>query len=292
MYERLEICPSCKHTEFVNEKIITDFSVSKESFALVNCKKCQLLFTNPRPAPENINKYYESEDYISHTDKGNNLTNLLYKLVRTRTLKNKVKLINQYHNEGSLLDFGCGTGDFLKKAKDNRWEVTGIEPDIKAKNIASKKLLSDIYNSLEDLPGKENYDIITAWHVLEHVHDLRGTLKILKKLLSQDGTLIIAVPNYHSYDAEVYDTFWAGYDVPRHLYHFNIQSFSYLMTKMRLRLIDTIPMRFDSYYVSLLSEKYKNGNSSFLKAFINGYQSNSRAEHTGNFSSLIYIIKK
>lgn len=293
MYEKLEVCPSCKFTEFKNELIVTDYLVTQESFALVKCKKCQLLFTNPRPELNNLSKYYQSEDYISHKNKGTNLTNIIYKMVRKYTLIKKAKLIRQYQNEGSLLDFGCGTGDFLSKCKSLGWEVNGIEIDEGARSIAAKKISKDnVFTSIDDIKKNKKYDVITAWHVLEHVYDLKQTIKSLKKKLNKEGTLIIAVPNYLSYDSTYYKEFWAGYDVPRHLYHFSKQSFSYLMSKARLSLIDIRPMRFDAYYVSLLSEKYKSGSSSFMKAFIKGYQSNSKAEKTGNFSSLIYVLKK
>lgn len=293
MYEKLEVCPSCKFTEFKNELIVTDYLVTGESFALVKCKKCQLLFTNPRPEPINISKYYESEDYISHQNKGTNLTNIIYKLVRRITLKKKCKLISKYQESGSIMDFGCGTGDFLLTCKKAGWQVTGVEVDEGARSLAAKKIESEnIFASTENIKKNQKFDVITAWHVLEHVHELKPTIKLLKKRLKKDGTMIIAVPNYLSYDSNYYKEFWAGYDVPRHLYHFSKQSFSYLMSKARLSLIDIRPMRFDSYYVSLLSEKYKKGKSNFFKAFIMGYRSNSQAEKTGNFSSLIYVLKK
>ena len=290
MYEKLEECPVCKHSQFTNYLICDDHSVSGESFALVKCDKCSLVFTNPRPEQSSLPDYYQSDQYISHTDKGNSLINFIYKLVRKYTITRKIKLIDKLNRgSGSLLDYGCGTGDFIKAANKKGWHAYGYEPDKDAKNIASARNPDKILDKIENHNGP--FDIITAWHVIEHVSELNKTIKNLKKILAPDGHLIIALPNHKSYDAAYYKEFWAGYDVPRHLYHFDQESIKSFASKFKLRLIHTLPMKFDSFYVSMLSEKYR-GNGNLFNAMKTGLKSNKKASKTNDYSSLIYIFQK
>ncbi|WP_349566191.1 class I SAM-dependent methyltransferase [Ekhidna sp. MALMAid0563] len=249
-----------------------------------------MVFTNPRPEQSSLPDYYQSDQYISHTDKGNSLINFIYKLVRKYTITRKIKLIDKLNRgSGSLLDYGCGTGDFIKAANKKGWHAYGYEPDKDAKNIASAKNPDKILDKIENHNGP--FDIITAWHVIEHVSELNKTIKNLKKILAPDGHLIIALPNHKSYDAAYYKEFWAGYDVPRHLYHFDQESIKSFASKFKLRLIHTLPMKFDSFYVSMLSEKYR-GNANLLNAIKIGLKSNNKARDTNDYSSLIYIFKK
>ncbi|MEQ9466877.1 MAG: class I SAM-dependent methyltransferase [Ekhidna sp.] len=290
MYERLDNCPICKHTQFDNFMICNDHSVSGESFALVICRKCTLIFTNPRPVKEQLNKYYQSDQYISHTDKGNSLINIVYKLVRLYTLKRKVKLLSRYNEtKGTLLDYGCGTGDFLNASRKNKWQAFGYEPDDMARSIAIKKNPNALIDSLDNSP--EELNLITAWHVIEHVSKLRETITTLRKKLKKGGHMILALPNYKSFDAQHYKEYWAGYDVPRHLYHFDIRSMEAFAREFKMSIIDVLPMKFDSYYVSMLSEKYKNGGN-IIRAFKNGFLSNKKARQSKQYSSLIYILRK
>lgn len=289
MYEKLDKCPVCKNTQFDNYMICDDHSISGESFALVKCRSCELVFTNPRPEENNLAKYYQSDQYISHTDKANSLINLVYKLVRTYTLNQKASLIRKINNGvGSLLDYGCGTGDFVKTTSKKDWQAFGYEPDPEARKLASSKNPDKILDSLKQCP--EELDIITAWHVIEHISDLTSTLKTLTKKLKSGGHLIVAVPNHRSLDAQHYKEYWAAYDLPRHLYHFDRDSMEQLAKKIKLKIVDTLPMKFDSYYVSMLSEKYKKGH--LLKALKTAIRSNNSARSTGEYSSLIYILKK
>lgn len=292
MYEKLDECPSCKHPQFANYKICKDHSVSGESFALVICQNCKLIFTTPRPSESHIHAYYQSENYISHTNKANNLTNLIYKQVRNITLRQKVALIKRYTTGKHLLDYGCGTGTFLDYCQSKRYMVDGFEPNPKASAIASDQLGKQVATNTAQLQGKATYDVITAWHVIEHVHHLMDTITSLRKLLKPKGVLFIAVPNINSYDAKHYDANWAAYDVPRHLYHFNKKSFTHFAKQAKLHIQHIHPMKFDAYYVSLLSEKYRNSNSQFLNAFKTGYKSNKLARKTGEYSSLIYVLTK
>lgn len=292
MYEKVESCPICNGLEFKNEIICQDQTVSHESFAITKCKNCNLLITNPRPNKLEIGKYYKSEDYISHSNKSTNPINFVYKLARNFTLKRKLKLINSLKKQGSLLDYGCGTGYFLEYCKQHQWEVEGIEPDNGTRILASDKVDKKIYEDIYKLESKSKFDVITLWHVLEHVHELNDLLENLKTKLNKNGYLLIAVPNSDSFDAKHYQEHWAAYDVPRHLYHFNQLTIKELAKYYNYIHINTLPMKLDSYYVSMLSEKYKTGNNNYLKALINGYKSNSWAKkNENNYSSLIYIFQ-
>ena len=272
---------------------VKDHSVSSEEFHLLVNNEFGYLETSPQPSLEKLPEYYKSEDYISHTDTKRNLLEKVYHVVRNISLNRKLKLINSYTSEDkNLLDVGCGTGDFLQIAQQNDWIVFGVEPNNEARQIANSKTnnsVSDIEQLLE-FP-KQSFDVITLWHVLEHLPNLEEQVSILKSLLRENGRLIIAVPNYKSYDAEYYKNFWAAFDVPRHLWHFNQESISKLFSKENMEVVERHPMKFDSYYVSLLSEKYKSGWMNIFNAFRIGFTSNLKAKRSGEYSSLIYILK-
>ncbi len=271
---------------------VIDHSVSSESFQLLYNERLDMLETYPQPLPEDLGKYYQSEDYISHTDSKKNLLEKAYHLVRRFALKSKVKLVNKYSDQGKLLlDIGCGTGDFLQQAKLNGWTVTGIEPNEKARAIANSKVNNAVLNSDALFELKGQFDVITLWHVLEHLPNLEDHIKEIKKLLKPKGTLVVAVPNFKSHDAKYYKEFWAAYDAPRHLWHFSKTSISKLFEKENIELVKIKPMYFDSFYVSLLSEKYKNAFMNPLRAFFVGFFSNIKAIGTKEFSSHIYILK-
>nr|WP_231575828.1 class I SAM-dependent methyltransferase [Bizionia psychrotolerans] len=278
----------------INDFKVPDYSVSKEIFQLEKHPDFEILATMPQPNSEDLPGYYKSEDYISHTDSKRNLFEKLYHAVRTIALKRKLKLINSFNNsEKTLLDIGCGTGDFLQTALQGNWTISGIEPNPDARKIANAKTK----NAVSDATELSNFilnsfEIITLWHVLEHLPDLENQIELYKTLLKDSGTLIIAVPNYKSYDAEYYQKFWAAYDVPRHLWHFSKEGMSQIMESHGLKVLETKPMLFDAFYVSLLSEKYKSGKMNFIKAFWIGFKSNRAARRSNEYSSLIYIIKK
>ena len=272
---------------------VKDHSVSGEYFQLIENSEYGFLETTPQPSAETLPDYYKSEDYISHTDSKRNLFESVYHMVRKISLKQKLKLINKFTTDQKyLLDVGCGTGDFLQVAKQNTWKISGIEPNAQARTIANNKTDNAVFEIDELLKFQPaSFNVITLWHVLEHLPNLEEQVQIFKKLLKPDGTLIIAVPNYKSYDAKYYKEFWAAYDVPRHLWHFNKESVSKLASKVSMKVVKTKPMYFDAFYVSLLSEKYKNGKMNFLRGSLVGFLSNLKAIRTKEVSSLIYIIK-
>ena len=269
---------------------VQDYSVSKETFDLYYDETLDKLLTFPQPSLKNLGKYYESEDYISHTDNKRSLFEKLYQFIKSIALKNKLNLINSLQsNKGRILDIGAGTGDFLSVAKNDGWQTIGVEPSDKAKAIAKKKGVSfvELTTELEN----QSFDVISMWHVLEHVPDLYKQIKELKRLLKPTGTLIIAVPNFKSFDAKHYGKFWAAFDVPIHFWHFSKTAMKLLFEKEEMKLEKVLPMKFDSFYVSLLSEKYNSGKMNFVKAFFIGLQSNWKAKKNFEYSSHIYIIK-
>ncbi|MBX0333692.1 class I SAM-dependent methyltransferase [Pontibacter sp. HSC-14F20] len=292
-YERLEHCPICGKEDFKNFLVVTDNAVSKESFVIVECENCSFKFTNPRPDAASIDKYYESEEYISHSNIKTGIINRAYHVVRSITTKQKVELINRYASaKGAILDYGCGTGVFLNACKQDGWDVRGVEPNARAREEASTLTGELIAKGHDEISG-EKFDIITMWHVLEHIHALNETLAELINLLQEDGTLIIAVPNADSHDAQQYKADWAAYDVPRHLYHFTQPTMKRLLKKHKMKLEEVLPMKFDAYYVSMLSEKQKEGKTKVISSVVNGFKSNSYAEKNGNdYSSLIFVAKR
>ncbi|WP_298224172.1 class I SAM-dependent methyltransferase [Flavobacterium sp.] len=269
---------------------VKDHSVSKEAFNLYRDESIDLVFTYPQPDLDKLPSYYESEDYISHTDGSRSLFEKAYQFVKQIALKNKLKYINQQKlTKGILLDIGAGTGDFLAVAQQDGWQTKGIEPNEKARTIAQTKGVSIIEST--SAIAESSIDIITMWHVLEHVPDVEKQIKELKRILKPTGTIFIAVPNFNSFDANYYGSFWAAYDVPRHLWHFSQKSIKHLFARENFHLLKTLPMPFDAFYVSLLSEKYKTGSMNFIKAFLIGLKSNWKGRATGEYSSHIYILK-
>lgn len=290
MLEKIYKCPICEQDRFSDHLICTDHFLTKQIFTITKCNACSFLFTNPRPLENNLANYYKSDEYISHSDKAKNLTDKIYKLARHFTMSKKLKIVNSMTTTKSILDFGCGTGDFLITCKNNGWKISGLEPEDSARKIAVDKTQESIYSSIDQLSSISKVNIITLWHVLEHIPNLNLSLSILKEKLDTNGKLLIAVPNHKSFDAKLYKEYWAAYDVPRHLYHFSFETMKLLLKKHGLKIINVLPMKLDSFYVSLLSEKYKTGNTNYIRSFVNGYKSNIYAKkNKNNYSSVIYI---
>ncbi len=266
-----------------------DFSVSKEDFELHHDIELDMLVTKPQP--KNLNLYYESEAYISHTDAKTSFLDKVYHIVKRHSLKKKLRLITALSDgEQTLLDFGAGTGDFLTTAKNAQWKVEGVEPNKNARLKADKKGVR-LVKDLTSLKAKK-FKVITLWHVLEHLPDLKKQIADLTSMLDNKGTLVVAVPNFKSFDAKHYGRFWAAYDVPRHLWHFSKKAIEKLFQEQGMEVVGIKPMVFDAYYVSLLSEKYKKGHQNFIRAFHIGFLSNLKAKRSKEYSSHIYLLQK
>ena len=296
--EQLAACPVCGGTDFADQLRVPDRSVSQEVFTIARCAGCGLLFTNPRPDAAHAGRYYESAAYVSHNAGARGLTNRLYKLARYFTVRRKVALLTRLNGgqAGRLLDYGCGTGHFLAGARAAGWRVTGIEPAAGARADAVARVGQPILEpaALAKLPPA-SFDVITLWHVLEHVHALHDTLSLLLAALRPNGKLLIAVPNAESLDAQHYREAWAAYDVPRHLYHFVPATMRRLLAGHGLRVVETRPLPLDAYYVSLLSERRLPAEraSGWLSAVRAGYKSNQyAAQHGGAYSSLLYVVER
>jgi len=286
-------CPVCKKQNFSKYLDCKDHFLTEEEFAIIECDNCHLRFTNPRPTEIDLPSYYKSEEYISHSNAKGGLVNRIYHKVRNYTIKKKYSIVEHNSHGKNILDIGCGTGELLNYFKLKAWNTRGVEPDPDARKLAIDNYQLNIsdFDSLLD-KGDSSFDVITMWHVLEHVWDLQSYLDGIKNLLNDNGTFIVAVPNSNSWDAKHYKSMWAAYDVPRHLYHFSQESMNELMESANFKLHKIVPMKFDSYYISLLSEKYKTGKQNILKGFFNGLYSNFYARlNQNNFSSLIFIYK-
>ena len=289
-------CPVCGAHSFSQVLTVKDFTVSKETFAIHECAACTLRFTQDVLDQNEIGRYYRSADYISHTNTSKGIINSLYQLVRKRTMTGKRKLVQKFtgRKKGQMLDVGSGIGTFAHEMKTAGWKVTGLEPDEGARTVAEQQYGMQ----LQDMEafyqlGANSFDAITLWHVLEHVHDLHPYVQQLKKVLKEEGRIFIAVPNYTSDDAAIYKEFWAAYDVPRHLYHFSPRAMKELMTKNGLKVQAYKPMWYDSFYISLLSSKYKSGRPHLVPSFWNGLRSNFSAwSDARKCSSVIYVVSK
>ena len=288
-------CPVCDSARINPLLTVKDHSVSGEDFVLWQCTDCSLRFTQDVPDESAIGAYYQSPEYISHTNTSKGLVNRIYQRVRNYTLDQKADLvIARTKKTGKILDLGAGIGAFLHTMQKKGWETEGIEPDPGARAQAESLYQLQLHDTTAlDNFSPASFDAITLWHVLEHVHQLHPYMDRLHELLQPGGRIFIAVPNYESLDAAEYKLFWAAYDVPRHLYHFSPKSMETLVQRHGFTLEEKRPMWFDSFYISLLSSKYKNGKTNWPGALWSGARSNLKAAANKNYcSSLIYILKK
>jgi SAM-dependent methyltransferase len=267
---------------------VKDLFLTQEMFELHQNPEFGFLETRPQPLA--LGKYYASKNYISHTDSTNSLFDKIYQFIKNYNIAYKFKLIQSESKK--LLDYGCGTGEFLVHAKKKGFQIFGVEPNDQALKIAQQKLGENSVSSTDIFSLNEKFDRITLWHVLEHIPEIEKFIPQLISKLETNGKLFIAVPNHESFDAKFYQEFWAAYDVPRHLWHFSPKAMERLFNHFGMKIEKTHPLWFDSYYVSLLSEKYKKTPLGFVRAVFIGTISNLAAVFTGNYSSVIYQITK
>jgi 2-polyprenyl-3-methyl-5-hydroxy-6-metoxy-1,4-benzoquinol methylase len=285
-------CPICNSEKHSFWRKGEDHNVSHDEFKITSCDDCGFRFTNPIPTEKTIGEYYKSENYISHSSTKKGVINKIYHKVRERAIKQKEQLITSLTNEKTLLDIGCGTGDFLGYCKEKNWNAIGLEPDGDARKLALENNKVDAFplDHLKEIPSSSK-EIITMWHVLEHVYNLNQDIKEYYRILKPGGHLVVAVPNCSSHDADHYKENWAALDLPIHLYHFIPKDIDKLMSNHGMKLQKILPMKFDSYYISMVSEKYKGGN--IVSGFWRGFVSNMKAKKTKNtYSSQIYVIQK
>ena len=290
----LSNCPICSSSNLLKKLDCTDHSTSKKKFIIVSCETCDFTFTNPRPKDNSLGEYYKSDMYISHTNNTKGLFNWMYHTVRKYAIGTKLNLLKKTSKNKNHLDIGCGTGEFLNACKNAGYNTTGIEPSELAREqaINNFKILVSEDTNLGQFEENQ-FDSISMWHVLEHVPALNKTIEEFNRILSKNGKIIIAVPNHKSWDAQHYKEFWAGWDVPIHLWHFSKLSIEKLFLKYNFKLIEKKPMLFDSFYVSLLSEEFKTGKKNFVKGFIIGLISNVIGIFTNKgCSSIIYVFEK
>lgn len=292
--KKISQCPVCNNSVFTTFLKTQDYFLTNQKFDIDQCTSCGFKFTNPIPYKEELPKYYESTEYISHSNAEEGLVNKIYQAVRSHTLKKKLNFISKYVKEGNILDIGSGTGEFLNIMQQSNFVATGIEPNEDARKHAKRNYGLAVYDET-DIDGmkKKDFNVITLWHVLEHVYNLNERISQIKDLLAADGILIVAVPNPASWDAKFYGEFWAAYDCPRHLYHFDQTAIKELFNKYGFDVVKHQPMYFDSFYVSMLSEKYKQSKFQFIKGMTRGLISNiSAIFNQGNYSSIVYVLKQ
>jgi 2-polyprenyl-3-methyl-5-hydroxy-6-metoxy-1,4-benzoquinol methylase len=291
--EIIRSCPVCENTNFKEFLKGKDHLLTMEEFTIVECNGCGFRFTNPRPNETEMIRYYDSPDYISHNTANRNLLQKIYKIVRTVSVKNKCSIVKKFSSGKVLMDIGCGTGEFLNYCRKMNFITTGIEPNKKAISFAREEYGLTIFDENKLLGfSQATFDVITMWHVLEHVHNLNERMQRIKQLLKPHGTLILAVPDSNSFDAAKYKSFWAAYDLPRHLYHFTQNSLENLIVKHGFHLEKIIPLKFDAFYISFLSEKYIGKKENYINAILTGLRSNIYGwKNKNNYSSQIYICK-
>ena len=289
----MTLCPWCKSEDTHLYLPVKDLFLTQESFCVMQCDHCGLLFTDPRPDADHIGAYYESEDYLSHQENNKGLVPRIYEKVKQVNLRNKRRMALQGLAIGRLLDIGCGVGDFLRVVKASGWEVAGIEPSAAAQAIAAKRLgFMPLPPSAASSLADASFDVITMWHVLEHVDDLHEQFASLQRLLKPGGRLILALPNYQSYDAAYYKSTWAAWDVPRHLNHFNRDFLVSNLSDFGFEYIDTQRLKWDAFYISFLSEHYLGHSLPLVRGAYRGLVSNVKAHTSGQYSSLVYRFQK
>ena len=290
------VCPLCSSEKIFSHFRCIDHFISKEAFGVYKCPECNFEFTQDYPEETKISRYYESVDYISHSDTSEGFSNKIYYLVRNAMLHKKRRIIKNVTGKqsGSLLDIGSGTGHFAGTMKKAGWLVKGIEINEKARDFSISRFGLEIIGpeKISELDAN-SFDCITLWHVLEHFHDPFKYASQILRLLKHGGICVIALPNCSSYDAKFYGQYWAAYDVPRHLWHFNPSSFRIFSEKTGFEVENIRNLPLDVFYISLLSEKYKGTRLPFItgiaKALLFAFLSVFKKKSS---SSVIYILRK
>lgn len=288
-------CLVCKSTNLKMSFEATDHFVSGENYEVFECADCGFVFTQAIPSADTIAPYYKSEEYISHSNTQKGLVNKLYHKVREVMLNRKHRLIKELTPGKELLDIGCGIGYFPYFMKNKGFNASGMELDADARKFASENYGLNIQDpeTLLSKPEVDKYNVITLWHVMEHLHDTERYLKWIHQSLKPDGALVIALPNCSSYDAKHFKRYWAAYDVPRHLWHFTPKTFEPYLSQFGFELKAVKRLPFDAYYNSLMSAKYRKDFIALVSGFVIGFISNVKSFFCPKTtSSVIYILRK
>jgi len=289
------ICNVCGSDDVKKLFSNKDYTVSNELFDILTCNNCAFTWTHNPPNSEEIGKYYISEDYISHSDVKESFRDRIYHFARWFMLNRKCKLVDKYSKskQGLMIDIGCGTGYFLNAMQQRGWETLGFEPSADARRVAKMNFNIDVLPSNELPNFTKKVDVVTMWHVLEHIHDLSGYLNKIKDMLNESGLFVVAVPNISSYDANLYKSEWAAIDAPRHLWHFNTGSISQLLDKHGFYIEEYYRMPLDAFYVSMLSQKNVSHKINWFKVLKDGIIGLMKSiTNKDASSSLIYLIRK
>ena len=291
-----DVCPLCSSEKIALHFSCNDHFISRKDFVIFKCSNCGFLFTQDYPEESEISAFYESEEYISHSDTSKGFSNKLYRIARTFMLGRKKVLIEKMSGviKGKILDIGSGTGYFASMMKEAGWQVKGIEINEKARNFSASN-----FNLEVDPPDRittyesNSFDCITLWHVLEHFHDPFKYISEIYRLLKPGGVCVVALPNSSSYDAKSYKRFWAAWDVPRHLWHFQPATFRIFSEKSGFILENLKILPLDVFYISLLSERYKGSGMAFFKAMSKAsFFAFMSVFNRNRSSSVVYILRK
>jgi len=258
------LCPHClegvQSDQYLNCRDRFDGPGSRQ-FRLVRCLGCGLIYLSPRPPEEETESFYQADGYdpFITLSKPKSTVEKLYSVSRRFTLRWKAKLVHKLVNKGgSILDLGCSTGEFLLCLRED-YKVEGIEPEARAARFAREHFGLNAHTGTLDttIAGLEQapYDLITMWHVLEHIPNPVSAITQLKTLLKPGGSILFALPNIGSADAGFYGEQWVALDTPRHLWHFTPASLDKLMAKCGFKRVQSGMLPLDTFYNCLMSEQ-------------------------------------
>jgi 2-polyprenyl-3-methyl-5-hydroxy-6-metoxy-1,4-benzoquinol methylase len=289
-------CPLCNSEDIGEWLNVPDHFLTGEQFALTQCSSCGFLFTQDHPDSDEIDRYYESADYISHNDSAGGFFASVYMIAREFMLRRKRKMVCRATGlkNGNILDIGSGTGHFLSVMRARGWQVKGLEINDKARAFSIAEFGLEVLSpaSIGSLPSA-SFDAITLWHVLEHLQNPFSYASEIVRFLNPGGVCLVALPNSSSFDARHYNEFWAAYDVPRHLWHFTPETFKLFAEKSGFEIISVRSLPLDVIYISLLSEKYRRSALHFIRGLVKGVWFMALSLFLKNRNSaLVYILKK
>ena len=290
-------CPACDCPDYAAALTVRDRfeTLPGQLFYIVRCRNCRLLYLNPRPDEASIAAYYAAAEYdpfISSTERSG-FFDKAYRNARRLSVRRKAaRVVHDLARGAKTLDVGCATGEFMLELRRRGFLPSGVEPDAGAAKFAVERNRLTVWTgTIEDVPSSAGpFELITFWHVLEHVHRLKRTLAVAHALLSSDGRLAIAVPNPQSKDARAYGAKWVAWDTPRHLYHFEPPVMLKLLEDAGFSAKRAGAVAFDAFYHCLLSEpKLLSG---YLRGGLRGFDSYLRGLAGADGSSELYLAYK